>query len=300
MPGELLALFAGLCFACGSLFARAGSDQVEHKLGLDISLSANALVILVLAGAYTTLTGMPDLSWPGILAFGLGGVAGTLLGRWASIGSLHRLGPSRAALYRNGQPVLTTVLAVALLREEFAPVDLIGGGLVMAGILASSYERVRPAGTTEGSWHVLEGQRARGIALGLLSALGFAVGNTLRKVGVDLWPEPILGATVGILVALGASLARGGGRELRLPRRQLHRGHAYFAAFGLCNAAAQLLFFWSLLDTQLWLANLFVSAEPLLTVALSAALFRGRESLGAATVGSAVLVVAGSIAIVAL
>lgn len=297
MTGELLALGAGLCFACGSLLARSGSDALGRKLGLIISLCTNALVILLVGAGYIVWSGWPGVSLVGIACFALGGVTGTLLGRWAWIASLERLGPSRAALYKNAQPVLTTVLAISLLREPFSTSGLLGGALIMAGVLAASHDAVQPV-VAAATWGVQTGQRRLGITLGLLSATGFAVGNTLRKVGIEAWPEPVLGAAVGVAVAVLGSVATGGAGSLRL--RGLHRGHLHFALFGVCNAGAQLLFFSSLLLTPVWIANVFVSMEPVLTILLSVVLFRGREQLGRGAFASAALVVAGSVLIVAV
>jgi drug/metabolite transporter (DMT)-like permease len=294
--GEGLALAAGLCFAAGSLLARKGSDHLPHPVGLGISLASNAAVILLVTVTYMIVTGVPSLSGLGILMFALGGICGTFIARWAAIGSLHRLGPSRAAMYKNLQPVLTTVLAIALLGEPFTAIDLLGGAAVVAGVLTLSYERARANETN--AWRIQSGQRRTGILLGLLAALGFAVSNTLRKVGVDLWPEPILGAAIGVSVALLSSTLTGRVTPRTWFAEGWGPGPRYFALFGLANGAAQLLFFTSLLLTPVWIANVFVSMEPILTIGLSLLFFRGNERLGFAPLFSAVLVASGAILII--
>lgn len=51
--------------------------------------------------------------------------------------SLDRIGPSRATLAANLQPFLAAGIAVVLLSERLAPVELAGGALIGAGILVA-------------------------------------------------------------------------------------------------------------------------------------------------------------------
>jgi drug/metabolite transporter (DMT)-like permease len=56
--------------------------------------------------------------------------------------SLDRIGPARATLAANLQPFLAAALAVVLLHETLAPIEIAGGFLIGAGILVARRRRV--------------------------------------------------------------------------------------------------------------------------------------------------------------
>lgn len=56
--------------------------------------------------------------------------------------SLDRIGPARATLAANLQPFLAAALAVVLLSETLAPIEIAGGVLIGAGILVARRRRV--------------------------------------------------------------------------------------------------------------------------------------------------------------
>lgn len=298
MIGESLAIAAAVCFSLGALFARLGSDYLASGTGLLISLVSNAVTLLLFGVGYLAFRGIPAFSAVGIGLFALAGIFGTLIGRWGAIQSGLLLGPSRASLYKNLQPVITTALAVGILGEPFRGIDLVGGSMILAGTVLVSRERAGVGRSTDRMWEAKAGRRTEGILTGLLAAFGFAIGNMLRKVAVGVWPEPIFGAIVGVTIALVGFAVAGERRRQSDGIGPLGKGHLYFSLMGVSSAAAQLLFFSSLLLIPVWIANVFVSTEPILTVLLSAVLFRGREYLSSGTVLSSVLVVGGAITIV--
>jgi drug/metabolite transporter (DMT)-like permease len=296
--GETLAIGAAICFSLGALFSRLGSDHLPSGTGLLISLLSNAATLFIFGLGYVALRGLPAFSAFGIGMFALAGVSGTLIGRWGAIQSAMILGPSRASLYKNLQPVITTALAVGFLGEMLRPIDMVGGVMILVGTGLVTRERASAGAATDRQWQEKPGRRTEGILTGLVAAAGFAVGNTLRKVAVGVWPEPIFGAIVGVTIALVGFAIGGGGFRRVTGIGGFGKGHLYFMLMGVSSAAAQLLFFTSLVLIPVWVANIFVSMEPIVTILLSALLFRGREYLSPMTVLSAVLVVGGAATIV--
>jgi drug/metabolite transporter (DMT)-like permease len=49
--------------------------------------------------------------------------------------AIHRIGPSKAALYTCAVPLVATLVAMAVLRERPGPALLVGGGLIILGVL---------------------------------------------------------------------------------------------------------------------------------------------------------------------
>ena len=58
--------------------------------------------------------------------------------------AIHVVGPSRAAVFMNVQPVIGLVLAALLLREQIGFWQLTGGGFVLAGVALTTRARTRP------------------------------------------------------------------------------------------------------------------------------------------------------------
>jgi drug/metabolite transporter (DMT)-like permease len=54
---------------------------------------------------------------------------------------VHVVGPSRAAIFMNLQPVVGVLLATLLLSEAIGPWHILGGALVLAGVALTTRER---------------------------------------------------------------------------------------------------------------------------------------------------------------
>ncbi len=93
------------------LLAATGSWQLSHQ---DWNLSA--------------------LAWGGLL---YGALAATAVGNLLWFKVIGRVGPGRAALYLNLQPLLGAVFAVIILSESLKPLQIGGAGVIFAGIAIS-------------------------------------------------------------------------------------------------------------------------------------------------------------------
>ncbi len=78
------------------------------------------------------------LAWSALLYTSL---AATALGNLLWFKVIGRVGPGRAALYLNLQPLLGAVFAVLILSESLKPLQIAGAGVIGAGIALA---RVRP------------------------------------------------------------------------------------------------------------------------------------------------------------
>jgi drug/metabolite transporter (DMT)-like permease len=113
--------------------------------------TARRISAVVLGGAWVgiALTGLPQvrsqdwsLGWEvwALLVFATLGPLVLTNELWFR--SLDRIGPARATLAANLQPFLASALAVVLLSETLAPVEIAGGILIGAGILVARRRRV--------------------------------------------------------------------------------------------------------------------------------------------------------------
>jgi len=107
------------------------------------------LAALVMTGAALTLT-LRSLATGGVeLGFGAAGwfwlaciaVVSTVVAMLTFFAGLRRVGPSSAAILSTFEPVVTAGLAALALGESLGPVQLVGGLLVLASVVAL---QVRP------------------------------------------------------------------------------------------------------------------------------------------------------------
>ncbi|MBV8156628.1 MAG: DMT family transporter, partial [Dyella sp.] len=99
--------------------------------------SAAALVYVTL-GVLRTAAGVPPQfpvsvgGWLALLAIAL---ISTVLAILTFFAGLQRLGAAKASMLSTLEPVVTVVLAAALLGEHIGATQAVGGGLILAGVL---------------------------------------------------------------------------------------------------------------------------------------------------------------------
>jgi drug/metabolite transporter (DMT)-like permease len=90
---------------------------------------------------------VPAEAWPGLL--GIGAVA-TFVAMQSFYAGARRIGAANAALVSTIEPIYTIALAALLFRESLAPLQILGGGLIIGGVLLAqtgpiAMRRPRPA-----------------------------------------------------------------------------------------------------------------------------------------------------------
>ena len=163
-----------LCLASGGLLlvvASAGTgalDPIGTTLGLATAVvysgyiligegiagrvPARALAALVATGAAVTLTAGSAVAgqlhperlgasgWGLLVAMA---VVSTVVAMSLQFAGLRRVGPTTASIVSNAEPVVTVLLAFAVFGELLAPLQLLGGGLVLVAVLMLSGVSVR-------------------------------------------------------------------------------------------------------------------------------------------------------------
>jgi len=174
--------------ALGLATAVVYSGYILVGEGIASRVPARALAAVVCSGAAVTLTAgsaavgqlhperLSAAGWAWLVALA---VVATVVALSLQFAGLRRVGPTTASILSNAEPVVTVALAFAVFGEVLAPLQLLGGGLVLAGVLVLSgggaarrVSRRRrldgtAAGTPEqGAPHAREAGRQRGHELG--------------------------------------------------------------------------------------------------------------------------------------
>jgi drug/metabolite transporter (DMT)-like permease len=160
-----------------------------------------ALGVLLVASLATEDVGLlADATALSLFYFSLAGVIHFSVG-WTLLNmSQMRIGAARTSPLLATTPVFGAVIAVLVLQEVPSWLVWLGVALVTAGALVVSLERVVEEGRGwVVSWH--------DAAPGLLTALAWAASPILIKEGLEGLPSPLLGLTLGMVVAVLAYAA---------------------------------------------------------------------------------------------
>jgi drug/metabolite transporter (DMT)-like permease len=135
--GTTLGLATAVVYSCYILIGEGIAARVAPRV----------LAALVASGAAFTLTAGSAVTgqlhperlgasgWGMLVAMA---VVSTVVALSLQFAGLRRVGPTTASIVSNAEPVVTVLLAFAVFGELLAPLQLLGGGLVLAGVLVLS------------------------------------------------------------------------------------------------------------------------------------------------------------------
>lgn len=141
-PGDLIMVLAVASWGLFSVLLRRQAVPLPPLTFLTVQIATGAVVIfpfylvdvLFISGGFelnraTALPMMYFAIFPGILAYAF----------WNH--GVHRIGPSKAAIFMYLTPVFASVLAGIFLGERLGPSHLIGGALILAGLVLATRSR---------------------------------------------------------------------------------------------------------------------------------------------------------------
>lgn len=195
MPGEALAVVSALFYSFASIAIVRGHDPKDHDNGIFLSVFLTA-AMSGLIWVFVGHAGREHLWTPegrrSLLIFALAGVFSTILGRICLYRATELLGAVRASLLRRLTPIFAVLFAFVILGTIPGWRDVIGGGIVLAGVLLFF-----------GPTRQLSVAMPRGYVLAISSAAFYALAYCLRSLGLTVIPDPALGLFVGALAGLG-------------------------------------------------------------------------------------------------
>lgn len=143
MIGAALVLFSAVIYSLSYIFTEVFSRKVSGVKMSAYATTAAAFAFLGTWGARAETLPTEAGAWWLLAALA---IVSTFVPVLTINLGIKRIGASRAAVASFIGPVSTAVLAWAVLGESLEPVQLAGMGLVMAGVLAVSFERRLKAG----------------------------------------------------------------------------------------------------------------------------------------------------------
>lgn len=292
LTGVILALTAGALFAAGAVLARIGQRHRPNDDGLLMTVLVNVLVLGVISLTVTA----PEWSTAGVIGLAVGGVLGSLMGRFANLRGVRLVGATRTSAFMTGAPLVAAIAGSLTLSEDVDLVDGVGGLLVIAGLLALVRARATPTSVLDG---VVAPADSKTVRLGFLFAAAapvfFGLSFVVKKWGLLRYDNAVLGAFIGAFTALLFVvvldvLANRFGRRMRENFRQIPW---WFVAAGVAMSGALLTQFAAFSFLDAWLVGVLQGTSGIWALLLGWLFIRKEERIDGWVVTSVLLIAAG-------
>jgi drug/metabolite transporter (DMT)-like permease len=297
LTGDLFTVASSFCFAISNITVARGARPGAEDNGAFISLIITTLIAGLLWLALGAARGFPAVTARALLWFVGAGVFTAFVGRVFFYASIEKLGAMRSSTMKRLIPFFAVMLGVGVLGERVTAGMLLGMALIVASfaLLVGGARRNQQRGDTGGR----RGLNA-GYVYGPVSALGYATGYLLRKMGLADAHDALLGAAVGCLagIAMFVATAAFSATYARAVRATFSRPNPWLVAAGVMSSFGQILYFAALNENPMARVALVSSIEVFITLMLGALFLRKSESVTPALVAAAVLGFAGTAAVI--
>jgi drug/metabolite transporter (DMT)-like permease len=259
---EYLSLIAAFSFGLNAVLVR---KAMRHTTPATATVSVAAVQVLILSTLLAFDT--PTFNWEAIGYFVAAGFLAAILGRTFNYMSIDKLGVPISTALTGTNPLWAMVLGVVFLGEEVTFSTISGSILVVVGVALIS------GGGKKDKLNI------RALGIPLASAFFYAASSAVRKVGLNILPESILGAVVGALTGLIAYpilmriLGRSG--EFNFNREAL----PFLVGGGIATSVAWISMFMATQQGTVGVVSAIIGANPLFGLVLSAILIKDGEKI---------------------
>jgi Predicted membrane protein len=282
--GIVYALCAGLFWGTSPVLVKrglAGADVSAATLYQQATILLTLLVSALLEGDLFA----GKIPSAAVLIFAGTGVVGAYLGRTLFVRSVDQIGASRAQSLNNSSPLITVLLAAAVLGEPLSLNVLIGVMFIISGVFFVTQSDMTPGGKS--------GARRLTLAA-VLATLCYGVVPVLKKFGTDHGGPPVLGALV--MHATGLALLMTLGNWLKIERKWQKiplSSLCCFVAAGFLYAIGSIFTLKALVHAPASVVAPIWSAQPIVSFFLAKTTLRGIEEVTFRDGAAAALVVVG-------
>lgn len=262
MRYEYLALIAAFSFGLNAVLVR---KAMRHTTPATATVSVAAVQVLILSSLL--VFDIPTFNWTAIGYFIAAGFFAAILGRTFNYMSIDKLGVPVSTALTGTNPLWAMVLGVVFLGEAVTFSTISGSILVVVGVALIS-------GGGKGIKMNL-----RDLGIPLASAFFYAASSAVRKIGLNILPESILGAVVGALTGLIAYpilmrlLGRSG--EFKFNKEAL----PFLIGGGIATSAAWISMFMATQQGTVSVVSAIIGANPLFGLLLSVLLLKDTERI---------------------
>jgi drug/metabolite transporter (DMT)-like permease len=273
----VLALFAAFMFGLALVLTQFGLRYASPLHGASVSIPTAAAFLWILAPLlldWRNWSPAPAVTFAAVGLFFPATV--TLLTFEAN----RQMGPSVSGALANLSPLFAVVSAMIFLHDAPSALQALGIGAIIVGVLMLSMDR-RWLGVSWSYWAVA-------LPIGAAAIRGFT--HPITKLGLAAWPNPFAATLIGYTVSGVVVASVVTARPASWPSECERGGLLWFAFVGICNSVGVLALYGALARGSILVVSPLVATYPLVTVGLTAALFRSVETSTAVLVGVATTV----------
>lgn len=277
----IFALTSAFLYGLSNVITRVGLRYSTVLFGVHISLLSCVVSSLILCLFSTSLSQFFNRA---VLFFLAAGIIGPFLGRVFLYEGIDRVGTSIASPFYETKPLFSFIAAVVILGERFTFPIVLGMLCMMIGTGIISLEK--SGGQIEKKWS------KRDLIFPLISGACYGLAHVLRKIGLNVIPEP----SVGVMVQNVAALAFAPLLILTQSNQQRFFSNSTKAWFfhslaGILHVAAQWCLFKALDMGQVIVVSPLSSLSTFFVLLLAALFLRGLEKVTWKIVLGTVLIV---------
>jgi len=282
--GIIYALCAGIFWGTSPVLVKrglAGADVSAATLYQQATILLTLLVAALLEGDLFA----GKIPFAAVLIFAGTGVVGAYLGRTLFVRSVDQIGASRAQSLNNSSPLITVLLAAAVLGEHLSFAVMIGVMFIISGVFFVTQSESAPGAKA--------GARRLTLAA-VLATLCYGVVPVLKKFGTDQGGAPVLGALV--MHATGLALLMTLGNWLKIERKWQKiplSSLCCFVAAGFLYAIGSIFTLKALVYAPASVVAPIWSAQPIVSFFLAKTTLKGIEEVTFRDGAAAALVVVG-------
>ena len=280
MRYEIYGLIAALSFGLNAVLVR---KALRHTTPATATISVAAVQTLILS---TLLVfDRPTFNLEAVGYFIAAGFLAAIMGRTFNYMSIEKLGVPVSTSLVGTNPLWAMILGVVFLGEAVTLSTISGSILVVIGVALIS------------GWGKKSNLNLKDIGTPLASAFFYAASSAVRKMGLNILPESVLGAVVGAMTGLIAYpiLIRlmGKTNEFKFTRESA----PFLIAGGITTSVAWISMFMATQQGTVSVVSAIIGANPLFGLVLSVVLLKDSERIttqmiiGCLTIVAAVIII---------
>jgi drug/metabolite transporter (DMT)-like permease len=281
MIGVVLALLAAFVYSLSVVLVRRKLDESNYFSATMMVTVIGNIILWPLALLFANLK---TVNLRGILFFIIAGMLAPGITRLLYNKGMDALGVSINASIFATYPVYSSVLAVLLLGEIIAPENWIGVICIVAGVMFIERSLGKPK--TE-----MKKISKKGLIFPLLATLTIASSQLVRKYGLNIYNEPLLGVAIGYsssfllyLLLLTSKM------QYSMP---LWKDLRLFWKPGVFLSLGWILSFYALSYERVSIVTPLLQTEPLFVLLLAYLHLKGLEHISLKVVTGTILIVIG-------
>jgi uncharacterized membrane protein len=288
MFGVLLALLSALSFGLSQILVRKSLHKSNF---LYITLTVTIMGNIILWPLVLAFTNLNTINPEGILLFIIAGLLAPGVARLFYFKGMETAGMSTNASIFSTYPLYTSIIATLLLGEALTMENWTGLMCIIVGVFFIG--RNINNGDTQTT-----NTTKKGIFIAFLGSLFMAFSQILRKEGLNIYNEPLLGVTAGYTTSLIVYLlVIRLSRNTETPRFSLNDVRNFWKP-GVGIATGWLLAFVALSQEMVSIVAPILQTELLFIIFFAYVFLRKQEKVTLKLAASAILIVVGVILVI--